>query len=116
MVEQHPWLGWLADARCERTRVGTWNLGPRHSHDACGAPACRAAATSWLQGWTRVMARSLQENETGGPRIAKGRFIDGRSTSAAGGRTGKVGGAHRVVQRRTGRGSREVLPWWVRAA
>jgi hypothetical protein len=34
-------------------------------------------------------------NHAGAPRLAKGRFIDGRSMSAIGGRTGKGGGAHR---------------------
>jgi hypothetical protein len=51
---------------------------------------------SRLQGWMRATARSLQENVTGGSRLAKGRFIDGCSTSVVGGWTGKGGGAHRV--------------------
>jgi hypothetical protein len=48
VVEQWPWLGWLAGARRKRVRAGTGNLGPRHGRDACGTPASRAAATSWL--------------------------------------------------------------------
>jgi hypothetical protein len=90
MVEQRPWHGWLAGARRERVRMGTWNLGPRHGRDACGALASWAAATSQLQGWTRATAGPLQESGMGGPRLAKGGLIDSHSMSVAGGRKGKA--------------------------
>jgi hypothetical protein len=86
VAEQRPWLERLASARHERVRAGSWNPRPWHGCDACGASASRAAATSQLQGWTRVTARPLQGNGMGGPRLAK----DG--SSAAQGKTPAVGG------------------------
>jgi hypothetical protein len=76
-----------------RVHVGTWNLGLQHGHDACGALASRATATSLLQGWTRARVRSLQTmRRLGVPTAFNGGFISGTWHHAGSNKEVRVGG------------------------
>jgi hypothetical protein len=87
-----------------RTRAGVLVL---QAHGGVPTAARRSVDIDGMAcGVTVASERPLQKNGTGGPRLAKGRFIDGRSTSAARGRKGKGDGAHR-----SGSQAR-VTVWW----